>query len=176
MNSPQLSPHLIRSWCQWVNVNLRSGTNSVFEQIQNCYPGGFCARVLVVPFLTSCDYNKGGSSGSNTMVMLEQQANVFKNYAFYETERQLVPGNGNTIRLVDPTKWANMCPTKQVARLRAAAGLPSYFNNFNVSTFAGANLLRQKFSVKNNRFKHSSNAIILAYGISGSLGIIATRN
>ncbi|KAF8963452.1 hypothetical protein BDZ97DRAFT_1904916 [Flammula alnicola] len=100
------------SWCQWVNQNLRSGTNSVFELVQNCYPGG--------------------SNGATAMVMLEQQANVFKNYAFYETERQLVPGGGNTIRLVDPTKWANMCPTKQVARLRAAAGIPSYLNNFNV--------------------------------------------
>ena len=110
------------------------------------------------------------------MVMLEQQANVFKNYAFYETERQLVPGGGNTIRLVDPTKWANMCPTKQVARLRAAAGLPSYLNNFNVSTFLGANLLSQKLSVKNNRSNNSSNATTRAYGISGSLGIIPTRN
>ena len=67
------------------------------------------------------------------MVMLEQQANVFKNYAFQDTERLLVPGGGSSIQLVDPTKWSNMCPTKQVARLRAAAGVPSYLNNFNVS-------------------------------------------
>uniref|UniRef100_A0A8H7Y0R9 Uncharacterized protein n=1 Tax=Psilocybe cubensis TaxID=181762 RepID=A0A8H7Y0R9_PSICU len=100
------------SWCKWVQQYLRSGSNSLFEQVQNCYPGG--------------------SNGATSMVMLEQQANVFKNYAFYDTERKLVPGNGNTIRLVDPTKWASMCPTKQVARLRAAAGLPSYLNNFSV--------------------------------------------
>ena len=110
------------------------------------------------------------------MVMLEQQANVFKNYAFYETERQLVPGNGNTIRLADPTKWANMCPTKQVARLRAAAGIPSYLNNFNVSTFLSANFLSQKLSVKNNRSEHSSKTTTRAYGKSGSLGIIARCN
>ena len=110
------------------------------------------------------------------MVMLEQQANVFKNYAFYETERQLVPGNGNTIRLVDPVKWGNMCPTKQVARLRAAAGLPSYLNNFNVSTFLSAILLSQKLSAKNNRSEHSSKTTTRAYGKSGSLGIIATCN
>ncbi|KAK2461060.1 hypothetical protein APHAL10511_006907 [Amanita phalloides] len=99
-------------WCMWVNQNLRQGPNPVFQQIQNCYPGG--------------------SNGASSMVMLEQQANVFKNYAFFDTERQLVPGNDNTVRLVDPDKWKNMCPTKQVARLRAAAGIPSYLNNFSV--------------------------------------------
>uniref|UniRef100_A0A8H7XM16 GH18 domain-containing protein n=1 Tax=Psilocybe cubensis TaxID=181762 RepID=A0A8H7XM16_PSICU len=98
------------SWCQWVNQNLRSGSNSVFEQIQNCYPGG--------------------SNGADEMVMLEQQANVFKNYAYFATERLLVPGNRNVIQLVDDDKWDKMCPTKQVARLRAAAGLPSYLNSF----------------------------------------------
>lgn len=67
-----------------------------------------------------------------SMVLLEQQANVFKNYAMFDTERTLVPGNANSIQLVNPTKWTNMCPTKQVARLRAAAGVASYMNNFNV--------------------------------------------
>ncbi|KAF8816939.1 hypothetical protein BYT27DRAFT_6953579 [Phlegmacium glaucopus] len=113
------------SWCTWVNQNLRQGANSVFEQIQNCYPGG--------------------SNGANSMVMLEQQANVFKNYAFYDTERQLVPGGGASIQLVDETKFKNMCPTKQVARLRAAAGLPSYLNNFSVRQ----NFLRDNTCIRN---------------------------
>lgn len=107
------------AWCRWVDQNLRrrpayySGL-SVFEQIQNCYPGG--------------------SQGADRMVLLEQQANVFKNYAMFETERQLVPGNDGTIRLVDPDKWKTWCPTKQIARLRAAAGVASYMNDFSVRT------------------------------------------
>jgi hypothetical protein len=67
------------------------------------------------------------------MVMLEQQANVFKNYAFQSTERQLIPGSGKIPQLVDSDKWKGMCPTKQVARLRAAAGVLSYLNDFTVS-------------------------------------------
>lgn len=119
-----------RSWCTWVNQNLRQGQNSVFEQIQNCYPG---KSFQYFPLLGRTSlYYSGGSNGQNTMVMLEQQANVFKNYAMFDTERLLVPGNAGSIQLVDPAKWALMCPTKQVARLRAAAGVASYMNDFTV--------------------------------------------
>ena len=89
----------------------------------------------------------GGSQGADRMVLLEQQANVFKNYAMFETERQLVPGNDGTIRLVDPDKWKTWCPTKQIARLRAAAGVASYMNDYSAS--------RCPFFICNARFSRS---------------------
>lgn len=66
------------------------------------------------------------------MVLLEQQANVFKNYAFFETERTLVPGNAGSRNIIDSAKWSAWCATKQIARLRAAAGVTSYMNDFTV--------------------------------------------
>jgi hypothetical protein len=68
------------------------------------------------------------------MVVLEQQANLFKNYAFQDAEYQMLPKDMKKApQLVDPTKWKGMCPTKRVARLRAAAGVMSYLNNYSVS-------------------------------------------
>lgn len=108
--------------------------------------------------------------------MLEQQANVFKNYAFFATERLLVPGNRNSIQLVDPVKWATMCPTKQVARLRAAAGLPSYLNSFDVRTYTPSVSRAETLTFKTSRHSDSSKKTTHVYGTSGCPGTTAIYN
>ncbi|KAI5116231.1 hypothetical protein M0805_001223 [Coniferiporia weirii] len=101
-------------FCPWVASNLMSTTNgpSVFQQIGNCYPGG--------------------TSGTDRMVALEANANTYKNKAMYDGERQL---NGLPPKnLASTTTFGNYCATKQISRLRAAAAVPSYMNDFTVMT------------------------------------------
>ncbi|EIN13861.1 hypothetical protein PUNSTDRAFT_140302 [Punctularia strigosozonata HHB-11173 SS5] len=112
-----------KQYCDWVTENLMTVTvyypgvpvsttppPTVFNEIGQCYPGG--------------------REGGNAMVVLEQQANVFKNTLLYDGERRL--NNLPAQVLMDSTEFSNYCPTKQISKLRAAAGVPSYMNDYTV--------------------------------------------
>lgn len=110
-----------KQYCDWVNENLVDPTTyfpgvevypppTVFSDIGQCYPGG----------------NQGG----NAMVILEQQSNTFKNTLMYDGERQL--NNLGAQVLMDSTEFSSYCAATQVAKLRAAAGVASYMNDYTV--------------------------------------------
>ncbi|KAH9919518.1 uncharacterized protein B0H18DRAFT_1122441 [Fomitopsis serialis] len=106
-------------FCAWVEDNLVQvpawlpGSQSLFSMIGNCYPG----------------YLLNGATGS--MVILEQTANEIKNTAFYDGEQRLDPFlTAKNIR--SQQEFADYCPQKQVAVIRAAAGIPSFLNQYPV--------------------------------------------
>ncbi|KAG6818290.1 hypothetical protein H0H93_006247, partial [Arthromyces matolae] len=111
-----------QQFCNWVSENLIAATTyypgvevfpnpTVFGDIGQCYPGG--------------------TSGGNAMVILEQQSNTFKNTLLYYQEAKL--NNLGSQVLMDGKEFSNYCSTTQVAKLRAAAAVPSYMNDYTVS-------------------------------------------
>ncbi|KAJ7257772.1 hypothetical protein C8J57DRAFT_1516652 [Mycena rebaudengoi] len=117
-----------QSWCNWVRQNLQSSpayfpAPSVFSRLSACYPS-----------------NDNGTP----MPVTEQVANVAKNLAMYNTERQI---NLLTRQkpLRDPGEFQLKCPTAQgvrvefssqmvcltfapICRLRGASGVIDYMN------------------------------------------------
>ncbi|KAJ7062137.1 hypothetical protein C8F01DRAFT_1368794 [Mycena amicta] len=103
------------TWCSWVTANLLTrptyrpaawGTNSVFARLAKCYPG-----------------NAAGSS----MVVMEQDANVMKNTAVAFRAKALLGLGTDPLRTND--RFTGYCPQKQIAVLRAAAGITSFLND-----------------------------------------------
>jgi hypothetical protein len=58
----------------------------------------------------------------------EQTVNTKKNLALQDGERRLIPAL-NTVSISSDTTFGGYCPQKQVAVLRAAAGVPSFLND-----------------------------------------------
>ncbi|KAH9829398.1 uncharacterized protein C8Q71DRAFT_863325 [Rhodofomes roseus] len=110
-------------FCTWVVSNLvdvpaysPQGSRSLFTQLGNCYPS------------TVSGVSTVGLQGiTNSMPILEQTTNKIKNTVFYDGERQLYTPL-KMIPIQDDTVFRGYCPQKQVAVLRAAAGIPSYLN------------------------------------------------
>lgn len=107
-------------WCTWVNDNLvatpayfiddleNPHSQSVFEQLGNCYP----------------------QSGIDPMPIMEQEGNKAKNLAMYDGERQLNNLGTKQLRDVTNADWTAKCSSSKVAVIRAAAGVISYMNAF----------------------------------------------
>ncbi|KAG6836731.1 hypothetical protein H0H93_004394 [Arthromyces matolae] len=121
-----------KQFCNWVSENLIAATTyypgvevyptpTVFGDIGQCYPGG-TAECLTPTQLT----------GGNAMVILEQQSNVFKNTLLYYQEAKLNKLGSQV--LMDSTEFSNYCSSTQIAKLRAAAAVPSYMNDYTVKT------------------------------------------
>ncbi|KAJ7062131.1 hypothetical protein C8F01DRAFT_125106 [Mycena amicta] len=107
------------AWCTWVTPNLRNrptylpaawGTDSVFVRLAKCYPG-----------------NAAGSP----MVVMEQEANGMKNTAIAFKAKSLLGLPTDALRT--NAKFNGYCPQKQIAVLRAAAGITSFLNDNVVS-------------------------------------------
>ncbi|KAH9910584.1 uncharacterized protein B0H18DRAFT_1129837 [Fomitopsis serialis] len=65
------------------------------------------------------------------MAVMEQTVNKIKNSAFYDGEQQWDPFL-TAENIVDHDRFLTYCPQKQVAIIRAAAGIPSYLNQYPV--------------------------------------------
>ncbi|KAJ7062148.1 glycosyl hydrolases family 18-domain-containing protein [Mycena amicta] len=107
------------TWCSWVTANLVNrpayrpaawGTDSVFVRLAKCYPG---------------------NAARSPMVVLEQEANVMKNTAIAFKAKSLLGLGTEPLRTND--KFNSYCPQKQIAVLRAAAGITSFLNDNVVS-------------------------------------------
>ncbi|EPS92980.1 hypothetical protein FOMPIDRAFT_1056393 [Fomitopsis schrenkii] len=114
-------------FCTWVQENFvdipsytLTPSNSLFTQLGNCYPS------------TVNGVSTTGLTGiTNSMAVLEQTINEIKNTVFYDGERQLITSlPAADIR--STTTWDTYCSQKQVAVLRAAAGIPSFLNQWAV--------------------------------------------
>ncbi|KAH0580626.1 hypothetical protein H2248_002115 [Termitomyces sp. 'cryptogamus'] len=108
-------------FCDWVKENLLDPTTyypgeqvypvpTVFKDIGRCYPGG--------------------ERGGNAMVILEHQSNVYKNHLMYEGERKLNQMPEQV--MISSAKFSQFCVKTQVSKLRAAAGVVSYMNDYTV--------------------------------------------
>ena len=121
-------------FCTWTANNLQATPtyvttgNSLFTSLGNCYPS--TARAVGV----------GLGGLTNSMAILEQTANEIKNTAFYDGERQFIPSLPTAVVRSLTTTWPGYCPQKQVAVIRAAAGIPSFLNQ------VGLVILRNIFS------------------------------
>ncbi|KAF7316287.1 Chitin-binding type-1 domain-containing protein [Mycena indigotica] len=107
------------TWCAWVRTNFQSrpaynpaawGTNSLFGMLGTCYPN---------------------NAAQSPMVVLEQDANVMKNTAYFSQAAALIGKTAQPLRTND--KFTSYCPQKQIAVLRAAAGIPSFLNEYDIS-------------------------------------------
>ncbi|KAJ6538818.1 hypothetical protein DFH09DRAFT_1249584 [Mycena vulgaris] len=116
------------AWCTWVTTHLNSnpppsyypptfGGKSVFGMINTCYPHN--------PVVTR------GDPGT-PMAILEQNANVIKRVAFLSMEAKLNKVTASPVRT--PATFKGYCPQKQVEVLRSAAGVPSFLNEYEVSS------------------------------------------
>jgi hypothetical protein len=65
----------------------------------------------------------------------EQTVNTKKNLALQDGERRLIPAL-SPVSISSDTTFGGYCPQKQVAVLRAAAGVPSFLNDVCLSTRA----------------------------------------
>ncbi|KAJ7762137.1 hypothetical protein B0H16DRAFT_1455758 [Mycena metata] len=107
------------SFCEWVNNNLWEvpaympvGSRPVIEQIGLCYPSLANSRSAGIP-------------------VLEQIANVYKNSAFYVTEKILDPGILTVASgIVKEDDFKGDCPTAQVAALRTLAMITPFMNTW----------------------------------------------
>ncbi|KAJ7807344.1 hypothetical protein B0H14DRAFT_3091266 [Mycena olivaceomarginata] len=108
-------------FCAWVEANLVGvpaynpagfGGQSLFNMLGTCYPS---------------------NARGTPMAIYEQDANVMKRVAFYAMERVLnqLP---KAIPLRSEASFKKYCPKKQIAVLRAAAGIPSFLNEYEISS------------------------------------------
>ncbi|CAK5268570.1 unnamed protein product [Mycena citricolor] len=113
-------------FCVWVQDNLIDVPDynppewndvSLFNMLGTCYPS---------------------NQQRTPMVILEQNANVMKHIAFKAKAFQFIGKTPGSLR--GTTSFKKYCPQKQIAVLRAAAGIPSFLNQYEVSTiFIGMN-------------------------------------
>ncbi|KAJ7467040.1 hypothetical protein FB451DRAFT_1340516 [Mycena latifolia] len=109
-------------WCPWVKIHLEN------KPAQNYYPASFGGKSLFDMTSTCYPSNAEGTP----MAILEQDANVIKRTAFYSMEAALVKKQGNPIRA--DGKFRSYCPQKQIAVLRSAVGVPSFLNEYEISS------------------------------------------
>ncbi|KAJ6460466.1 hypothetical protein C8R47DRAFT_123824 [Mycena vitilis] len=107
----------VRNFCTWAHSNLwtvppymPAGSRAVVEDIGLCYPSLANSRAAGIP-------------------VLEQNANIDKNSAFYYPERALDPGLKDEPSIVNEDDFASECPTLQVARLRTIAMITPFMNS-----------------------------------------------
>lgn len=108
---------------------------SLFTQLGNCYPStvngvsttGLTGITNSMAILYVMIFEYGEESYHYLLLRSEQTMNEIKNTLFYDGERQLLTSLP-AVDIRSPTTWKGYCPQKQVAVLRAAAGVPSFLN------------------------------------------------
>jgi hypothetical protein len=104
------------------------GGQSLFNMLGTCYPSN--ARGTPMAIYEQVMISHFSASSSLTSF---QDANVMKRVAFYAMERVLnqLP---KAIPLRSEASFKKYCPKKQIAVLRAAAGIPSFLNEYEISS------------------------------------------
>ncbi|KAJ7502451.1 hypothetical protein B0H11DRAFT_1712411, partial [Mycena galericulata] len=110
------------SWCPWVSANLNANPPP------NYYPAAFNGQSLFAMLGTCYPSNQQ----QTPMAIFEQNANVIKRTALWSMESALIGLNPSNVR--GDTTFTNYCPQKQIAVLRAAAGVPSFLNEYEISS------------------------------------------
>ncbi|KAJ7140504.1 hypothetical protein C8R43DRAFT_892711, partial [Mycena crocata] len=112
------------AWCPWVTTHLNS------DPPPNYYPAAFNGKSMFEMIGTCYPSN----ARQTPMAILEQDTNVLKRVAFYSMEAALNRVTGKTVSVRSDSSFKKYCPQKQISVLRSAAGVPSFLNEYEISS------------------------------------------